>query len=386
MKKKKKILCLLDYYLPGYQAGGPIRSIVNFVQNLGEEFEIYIICNDHDLLDKKQYTNINIDKWNTVGKAKVFYASKKNLSLKGLAKILNETEYDLLYLNSFFSPKFTILPLLLRKFILISNKPCIISPRGNLSPGALKLKSFKKNFYIKLAKWLNLYQNLNWQASSEYERKDIINTLGNIAQRIYIVADFPPLPLKSIYKNNVKTRARGCLRLLFLSRISPMKNLDFLLRVLTKVEVSIKLSIYGPKEDVGYWKECLNLINKLPSNIKISIGNEVAQEQVINIFDQHDLFVSPTRGEAFGNAIIESLSAGLPALISDKTSWKPDQEGGLEVLKLDQHKWVNIITKWSKFENQIFKKKRQTALNYAKNYYKDSLTLKKNKEFFNSDL
>ena len=386
MKKKKKILCLLDYYLPGYQAGGPIRSIVNFVQNLGEEFEIYIICNDHDLLDKKQYTNINIDKWNTVGKAKVFYASKKNLSLKGLAKILNETEYDLLYLNSFFSPKFTILPLLLRKFILISNKACIISPRGNLSPGALKLKSFKKNFYIKLAKWLNLYQNLNWQASSEYERKDIINTLGNIAQRIYIVADFPPLPLKSIYKNNVKTRARGCLRLLFLSRISPMKNLDFLLRVLTKVEVSIKLSIYGPKEDVGYWKECLNLINKLPSNIKISIGNEVAQEQVINIFDQHDLFVSPTRGEAFGNAIIESLSAGLPALISDKTSWKPDQEGGLEVLKLDQHKWVNIITKWSKFENQIFKKKRQTALNYAKNYYKDSLTLKKNKEFFNSDL
>ena len=84
--KKKKILCLVDYYLPGFRAGGPIRSIVNFVENLGEEFEIYIICNDRDMFDVEQYENVNIDMWNTVGKAKVFYASKKNLSLKGLKK------------------------------------------------------------------------------------------------------------------------------------------------------------------------------------------------------------------------------------------------------------------------------------------------------------
>ena len=384
--KKKKILCLVDYYLPGYQAGGPIRSIVNFVENLGEEFEIYIICKDHDMLDKKQYVNVNIDMWNTIGKAKVFYASKKNLSLKGLTKILNETEYDLLHLNSFFSPKFTIVPLLLRQFVLTSKKPCIISPKGNLSPEALKIKSLKKKIYFKLFIWLNLYQNLNWQAASEHEREDIISKLGKKAQQICIVPDFPPLPLKSIYKNNIESRATGCLRILFLSRISPMKNLDFLLKVLAKVKVSVKLSIYGPKEDLNYWKECLNLIDKLSSNTKVIIGDEVPQEQVISIFGQHDLFVSPTKGEAFGNAIIESLSAGLPALISDKTLWNPDQEGGLEVLELNKYKWVDTITKWSKFENQILKKKRQMALNYAKNYYEDTLTLKKNKEFFYSVL
>ena len=384
--KKKKILCLVDYYLPGFRAGGPIRSIVNFVENLGEEFEIYIICNDRDMFDVEQYENVNIDMWNTVGKAKVFYASKKNLSLKGLKKILNETEYDLLHLNSFFSPRFTILPLLLRQFVLTSNKPCVISPKGNLSPEALKLKSFKKKVYFKLFKWLNLYKNLNWQASSEHERKDITNKLGNKAQQVYVVPDFPPSPLKLIYSNNIKSRASGCLRLLFLSRITPMKNLDFLLKVLIEVKVSIELSIYGPKEDANHWKECLNLINKLPSNIRVLIGDEVPQKQVLSIFDQHDLFVSPTKGEAFGNAIIESLSAGLPALISDKTLWNPDQEGGLEVLKLDKCKWVDAITKWSKFENQILKKKRQIALNYAKNYYEDTLTLKKNKDFFYSIL
>ena len=105
---KKKILCFTDHYLPGFRAGGPIRSILNFVENLGDEFEIYIICNDRDMQDTNNYPNVNIDSWNKVGKASVFYVSKKYSGLKKLIKLLNEFDYDFLYLNSFFSPKFTI--------------------------------------------------------------------------------------------------------------------------------------------------------------------------------------------------------------------------------------------------------------------------------------
>ena len=157
------------------------------------------------MLNTERYANVNIDEWNTVGKASVFYASNKNLGLKGLTKILNETKYDLLYLNSFFSPKFTILPLLLRKFVLTLKKPCIISPRGNLSPEALKLKCFKKKIYLKFFEWLNLYQNLTWQASSEHEKKHIINKFGNKAQQVYIAPDFTPMPLKLIKLISIKS-------------------------------------------------------------------------------------------------------------------------------------------------------------------------------------
>ena len=41
-KLKKTILCFVDHYLPGYKAGGPIQSIVNLVENLGDEFEFYL--------------------------------------------------------------------------------------------------------------------------------------------------------------------------------------------------------------------------------------------------------------------------------------------------------------------------------------------------------
>ncbi len=379
---KKKILCFADYYLPGYKAGGPIQSIVNLVENLSDEFEFDIICNDHDLLDRQPYPNVKIDEWNAVSKARVFYASRKNLNFKSIKKILNETKYDLLYFNSFFSFKFTIFPLSIYKIFLFSKKPCIIAPRGEFSLGALKLKYIKKKIYLYISKLLGLYNNLYWQASSDNEKKDILRNFRAAEKLIYIAPDL--ISYEPIALNYLSLRKPGPLRIIFLSRITPKKNLNFLLKVLKKVNFPIELSIYGPIDDLSYWKTCLYLIDQLPSNIKLLIGDPVPQKQVKSILQKHDVFVLPTLGENFGHIIIEALIAGVPAIISDKTFWKSDEEGALEVLALDEYIWLETITKWSKFDDLILKKKRQAALNYAKNYYNTDLPLKKNKEFFYS--
>jgi len=379
--KNKIILCFVDYYLPGYKAGGWIRSITNLIEHLGNEFEFRIICKDRDLLDTKSYANVNIDNWNVVGKAKVYYASKKTLTFKGIKKILNETEYDLLYLNSFFSYKFTIIPLSLIKIRLVQKKPCIIAPRGTFAIEAFKLKKVKKRIYLELTKYLNLYQGLNWQASSHYEKKDITRELSGTAQQIFVAPDLTTCMPVNNY--NFKLRSPGSLRLLFLSRISPMKNLDFLLRVLIDVIVSVELSIFGPIEDLIYWKKCLKLIDKLPSNIKIIIGDEVPYKEVVNIFQKHDLFVLPTRGENFGHVIIESLSAGLPTLISDKTPWQSSHGDGLKVISLDKNKWVQFINNFSKLDDKSYIKTRSDAINYALNYNIKDSPVTKNKDFFN---
>jgi glycosyltransferase involved in cell wall biosynthesis len=55
----------------------------------------------------------------------------------------------------------------------------------------------------------------------------------------------------------------------------------------------------------------------------------VPNEQVIQVLQEHHLFVLPTFGENFGHAIFEALLAGKPVLISDKTPWL-----GLEKKKL----------------------------------------------------
>ena len=75
----------------------------NFVKNFGDEYEIYIVCSSHDAIDNKPYKNIIIEEWNQVGKAKVFYISNKNIKFKKIFKLLRDTKFDILYLNSFFT-------------------------------------------------------------------------------------------------------------------------------------------------------------------------------------------------------------------------------------------------------------------------------------------
>ena len=160
-----KILCFVGNYLPGFKAGGTIRTIANMVSELNDTFEFLIVTRDRDLSDTVPYQNILINKWNNVGLAKVFYASPSTLSFIGVMRLMRDTQHDILYLNSFFSPFVTILPLIIRRIMLYGKKPVVIAPRGEFSSGALALKATKKKFYCFFAKFAGIYRNLIWQAS-----------------------------------------------------------------------------------------------------------------------------------------------------------------------------------------------------------------------------
>lgn len=257
-----------------------------------------------------------------------------------------------------------------------------MAPRGEFSPEALKINAIKKKYYLKLFMWLKLYKNLVWQASSNKERKNIKNELGKTIKKISVI---PDLTRFISSKNKIfKSKPHGYFRLLFLSRISPMKNLDFLLQVLKDVNESIELSIYGPKEDLRYWKKCIDLINDLPKNIIVNIYGVASKQELPKIFKSHDLFILPTKGENFGHVIIESLSAGLPVLISDKTPWLNNQKAGLEVLSLKEKLWRSKISSWSKLNKDIIKSKRKAAFKFAINFHKKNSSLIIYKNFFNS--
>lgn len=381
MKSKVVILCLISEYLPGFRSGGPIRTIANLINQLGDEFEIRVICRDRDLGDSFSYSNIKIDRWNTVGKAKVFYASNKMISFSGMGKLLKETRYDILYLNSFFSFNFTIIPLFLRYFGLVKQKPCAIAPRGEFAKNAMALKKEKKRLYLWLVKFFRLYKNLYWQASSHFELTDIKREVGEVAKIIKIAPDL--ISFKKLELNKGFKRKRSYFRIIFLSRISPMKNLDYLIKVLTKVRTPLEFTIFGPKVDLKYWSQCIKLIKKLPSNIKVNINEEVSPKKVQEIFSQYDLFVFPTRGENFGHVILESLSAGTPVLLSDKTLWQTDKLLGLQVLSLNKNIWAMNIDKWANLTQDKLLARRRAALSYAnKINIKNKKSLIENKSFF----
>ena len=207
-----KILISVAHYLPGYKSGGPIRTIANLVDKLGDEFELKIVTADRDSGDEKPYPNIKVAAWNSVGKAEVFYMPQKKRSLRNFKRILCSTEYDILYLNSFFSPHFTIKLLILRRLSLVPDRPLVVAPRGEFSPGALGLKSFKKRLYIMVAKVLELYKGAVWQASSKHEETDIRQWFGKEV-RVVIAPNLPPSNNVADESAVVRDKPKGCLKI-----------------------------------------------------------------------------------------------------------------------------------------------------------------------------
>ena len=315
------ILTFTEYYLPGYKGGGPLRTLANLSERLGREIELKIVTSDRDLGDKGPYSGIVTNVWGRMGNAYVRYVSPDHFSFLHLRQLMLETTHDVIYLNSFFSSRCAIKPLLLRKLRMIRNVPVILAPRGEFSPGALALKAFKKKLFIKLSRIAGLYAGIIWQASSDVEAEDIRRCVGNDLT-IFVSPDMAPVVATSTAPRRKKVKHQGHLDVVFLSRISRKKNLDGALRLLSNLQGDIQFNIYGPLEDASYWTECKRIIDGLSPNITVQYCGSVPHEDVLSVMEAHDLFFFPTFGENFGHVILEAFLAGCPVVISDQTPWR----------------------------------------------------------------
>lgn len=327
----KKILIIAEYYKPGYQAGGPIKSIYNLANELKNNFHVNILTRNHDLKTKETY-NLKADTWINIDGINVFYCSD-NFGKKTLAHIEFQ-KYDLIYMNSFFS-KVTIKFLFNRKNM---NK-IFISPRGELGKGALKIKKFKKTTFIYLSKLLGLYKNVDFIVSSELESEEVNKFFNN--NKKYIVSNISPLPDYSFINN----KKENILNLFFVSRITPKKNIHFLLNSLKNINDTINFKIIGPIEDEKYYEKCLEIINELPGNIVVDFKGSIAPENIYQEVKEYDYFVLPTLNENYGHVIAESLLYKKPVLISDQTPWNEYIEMNKlgYVIPLNNEKWIDKI-------------------------------------------
>ena len=76
-----KLLIVTNHYLPGYKAGGPIKSISTICDNLQYHFNITVMTSNHDFGEEKLYGNIEFDKTLNINKYNIIYLSKINLLL-----------------------------------------------------------------------------------------------------------------------------------------------------------------------------------------------------------------------------------------------------------------------------------------------------------------
>ena len=336
-----RILGFADYYLPGYLAGGPVRTISAMVDTLGAEFGFWILTRNHDLGSTTPY-DLRPHAWHPVGGASVMYLPAAELTPRRLLRIVREVRPDVIYLNSAVSPRFALLPLALRRLGLLGTTPIVLAPRGQFAPAALRIKARKKAAFFLAARASGLYRGVLWHASQETEAEAIRARLG--AQTDVRVA--PNLVVAGADGTSATVRkTRGNLRACFLGRVSAMKRPEVAFEIVGRVQGTIELDVYGPLEDARLVAQCKAIAATYPTTTTVRWHGPVPPDELAARLGSHHVMLLPTAGENFGHAILESLRAGCPVLISDRTPWRDleRKRAGWDVALEDKARFAQIL-------------------------------------------
>ena len=363
-----KVLIFIDWYKPAYKAGGPISSIFNMVEFLGDHIDFFIVTSNYDL-DNKLSLNVKINTWVKESKANVIYLDKKNQKIKLLKSLIKHVNPDKIYLNGIFSFFFSILPCILFN----NNFDIIIHPRGMLGTSALSIKKAKKLFFLKMVNFSSMYKGVFWHVSNKKELVELKKHF-NISSNVNVI---PNLPRSStnIKKENKRS---GLLNLVTICRVNKIKNIEFILELLKDIPLKCNYKIIGFIEDQKYYKRLNNIIEILPDNINVKFTGLLNQKEIESELSKADLFVSSSLNENYGHSIVESLSCGLPVLISNFCPWNNlDKYRAGFKLTLDKNKFKEKLLFFYKMDSVEYRKYNLGAQSYFKKYI--SAELHKNK-------
>jgi glycosyltransferase involved in cell wall biosynthesis len=380
VNSKKKIMILVEWFTPGYKAGGPIQSCLNIAVALKDHYDIYVFTTDTDHGEITPYDGILTNEWfvNEQLGITLYYMRRKTISFKQVLKEITIIAPDFIYLNLLFSPHFLIYPLWL-KYRNKINASVILCPRGTLYDSALSLKWYQKKPMLFLYRKMNIQRLIKFHATNEREKRAIEHFFPG--SNILVANNLPNVNqpgFTSLQKD------RGQINCIFISRIVPIKNLLFILKFLEKITAQVNLTVVGPEENALYWNECKNKISTLPDNITVTYLGARNNKELMGLMQQHHLLILPTTGENFGHVIFESFLAGRPVLISDQTPWLnlPHLNVGWDLPLDEPAAFVNALEKaanWDQHEFNVFAK---AAWQYAQDFINDPLLTKPYHQLF----
>ena len=220
----KSILVFIDWFEPAYKAGGPIRSCVNFAHAMSKDYHIHIITSNTDI--GGEVLNIKSNQWVKYdNNIEVQYLDKEFRNTKQILKLIKEVNPNMIYLNSVFSFYYSIVPqfLLLKKDI---DAKIIIAPRGVLHKGAMRYKTVKKKIFLYFLNLSGVTKLLYFQATDEREKLDIQHYLKVDENKISVIPNYPQGQM-SLQSKLPKLKKQ--LKLTYISRVAPNKNLAFFL-------------------------------------------------------------------------------------------------------------------------------------------------------------
>lgn len=352
---KKKTLIVSQCFYPSVNRGGPAVSVTNLAKALSEKMDISVLTASYESGSKEMLPGVTEGK-NRLFCCNVYYTRSK--SSKILKKYMHEISPDTVYISSLFSAEYTLPALFYaRKHHL----KAVLAPRGELQEAALKTKRQKKIPYLVFLKLSGLVKHIGFHATCTEEAEQIKKHFKNA--KITVAQNVPS------YINEVcrtRTKTEGGVRAVAVCRVHPIKGLLRAIEALQKASGSVSYDIYGPIEDEAYYQRCLKAENELPKTVSVRFHNAVQPEKLPEILSNADCFLLPTQTENFGNAIVEALLCGCPAVISNGTPWKMLKQCCAGMNADTTNEYTDAINRISEMNEQQWQEWSENAKRYIR--------------------
>lgn len=199
----------------------------------------------------------------------------------------------------------------------------VLSPMGNLAPSALRQSRFRKMAFWHLWQARALRGVTCYHATSELEH-DHLRALG-IRQPIAVIplgVDIPDLLPR-------KPAGSASRTVLFLGRVSPIKNLPALIRAWREVQGEVgeaRLRIVGP-DDRGHVGALRRLADELGAQ-RVTFEHGAWDRDRDRAYQEADIVVLPSLCESYGLVVAEALAQARPVIASTGAPWQALQREG----------------------------------------------------------
>jgi len=176
-----------------------------------------------------------------------------------------------------------------------------------------KLYDFMDLRFIKAQEKITVLDNWNKNLVKKYFKKDAVVVRSG-------------LDVEKFKFNEHKIGDSGNIKLLTTGIFFPHRRFEDLITAVSFLPSAILTIIGDTNNDKKYYEKLKSLVSFLGLEKRVSFLGKVSDEELIESYKTHDIFVFPNHLQTWGLAVFEAMSAGIPVILSRTT-------GASEVLK-----------------------------------------------------
>lgn len=173
-------------------------------------------------------------------------------------------------------------------------------------------------------------------ADSEFSAGELRDAMPRYASPIAVVYPGVSSEFSAIARDRGDGRT-----ILAVGTVEPRKNLGFLVRLLPHWPHARLVSV-GPH--TPYAQRCVELARRLGVSERVELRGYVPRRELLELYRVAAVSAVPSLYEGFGYAAAQALCAGLPCVVSDRSSLPEVAAGDAEVVPIDNEgRWISAV-------------------------------------------